>query len=79
MQANPVSNPNPLAYRPRDAARMLGVSARTLYEWTRAGRVRCVRVGTGKRAAVLYPLDSLQQLLSDGSSRPVQSGQFSND
>ena len=64
MIAVPVSLPTPLSYRPREAARLLGVSARTLYEWTRAGRVRCVRVGPGKRAAVLYPVDALRQLLA---------------
>ena len=48
-------NPHtPLALRPRDAARMLGVSPRTLWGWTRAGIVPCVRVGTGKRKTVLY-------------------------
>jgi excisionase family DNA binding protein len=64
MKTDPVPPPVPLSYRPRDAARLLGVSARTLYEWTRAGRVRCVRVGPGKRAAVLYPVDALRQLLA---------------
>jgi excisionase family DNA binding protein len=65
MIAAPVRPPEPLSYRPRDAARMLGVSARTLYEWTRSGRVHCVRIGTGKRAAVLYPVDSLRRLLAE--------------
>lgn len=65
MIAVPTRQPEPLSYRPRDAARMLGVSARTLYEWTRSGRVHCVRIGTGKRAAVLYPVESLRRLLAE--------------
>jgi predicted site-specific integrase-resolvase len=54
----------PLALRPRDAARMLGVSPRTLWGWTRAGIVPCVRVGTGKRRTVLYPVADLQAWLT---------------
>lgn len=54
----------PLALRPRDAARLLGVSPRTLWGWTRDGLVPCVRVGTGKRRAVLYPLAELQAWLT---------------
>ena len=55
---------SPLSYRPREAARLLGVSSRTLYEWTRAGHVPHVRVAPGKRAAVLYPARELQDWLS---------------
>ena len=50
---------SPLALRPRDAARMLGVSPRTLWGWTRADLVPCVRVGTGNRKTVLYPVAGL--------------------
>jgi predicted site-specific integrase-resolvase len=53
-----------LALRPRDAARMLAISPRTLWEWTRAGIVPCVRVGTGKRKTVLYPVPDLQAWLT---------------
>jgi excisionase family DNA binding protein len=54
----------PLALRPREAARVLGVSPRTLWGWTNAGIVPCVRVGTGKRRTVLYPVADLQAWLS---------------
>ncbi len=54
----------PLALRPRDAARVLGVSPRTLWGWTNAGIVPCVRVGTGKRRTVLYPVADLQAWLT---------------
>lgn len=53
----------PLALRPRDAARVLGISPRTLWGWTRAGIVPCVRVGTGKRRTVLYPVAVLRAWL----------------
>jgi excisionase family DNA binding protein len=54
----------PLALRPREAARQLGISPRTLWEWTRTGIVPCVRVGTGKRKTVLYPVAELQAWLT---------------
>lgn len=54
----------PLALRPRDAAKMLGVSPRTLWGWTQAGIVPCVRVGTGKRKTVLYAVAELQAWLT---------------
>ena len=62
MTNEPVQSP--LAMRPRDAARTLGISPRTLWEWTRDGIVPCVRVGTGKRKTVLYPVADLQAWLS---------------
>ncbi len=55
----------PLALRPRDAARLLGISPRTLWEWTRVGIVPCVRVGSGTRKTVLYPVADLQAWLTE--------------
>src|SRR5262245_35518387 len=65
MTTDPPQNAqSPLALRPRDAARMLGVSPRTLWGWTRARIVPCVRVGTGKRRTVLYPVADLRAWLT---------------
>lgn len=50
----------PLALRPRDAARVLGVSVRTLQDWTRRGIVPCIRQGR----VVLYPVSQLQEWLA---------------
>jgi DNA-binding transcriptional MerR regulator len=55
---------SPLALRPRDAARMLGVSPRTLWGWTRDKLIPCVRVGTGKRKTVLYSVADLRAWLA---------------
>ena len=49
-----------LALRPRDAARALGVSERTLWTWTERGDVPHVRLGK----AVLYPIHLLQEWLA---------------
>ncbi|MBM3982082.1 MAG: helix-turn-helix domain-containing protein [Planctomycetes bacterium] len=52
-----------LALRPREAAKALNISPRLLWQLTKDGHVPCVRVGSGKRKAVLYPVDALQQWL----------------
>jgi len=55
----------PLALRPREAAKALGISPRTLWGLTvPRGPIPCVRVGDGKRQTVLYPVRELQAWLS---------------
>jgi predicted DNA-binding transcriptional regulator AlpA len=54
-----------LALRPREAATALGISARTLWGLTAPrGPIRCVRIGPGRRRAVLYAVADLQTWLS---------------
>ena len=54
-----------LALRPREAAKALGISPRTLWGLTSPrGPIPCVRVGSGKRRAVLYPKADLEAWLS---------------
>jgi excisionase family DNA binding protein len=55
---------SPLALRPRDAAKALGISPRLLWQLTKDGTIPCVRVGNGKRKAVLYPLADLHAWLT---------------
>jgi excisionase family DNA binding protein len=54
----------PLALRPREAAKALGISTRHLWQLTKDGHIPCVRVGSGTRKTVLYPLAELQAWLS---------------
>ena len=61
---NPASVPSPLALRPREAAKALGISPRLLWQLTKDGQIPCVRVGSGKRRTVLYPLADLQAWLT---------------
>jgi excisionase family DNA binding protein len=58
------NTPPHLALRLREAARTLGISPRTLWQWTRDGLVPSVRVGTGARKTVLYSVADLQAWLS---------------
>jgi len=54
-----------LALRPREAAKALGISARTLWGLTAPrGPIPCLRIGHGKRQTVLYPVAELQAWLS---------------
>jgi len=50
-----------LAMRPREAAKALGISTRTLWTWTKAGIVPHIKQGR----AVLYPRASLERWLRD--------------
>ncbi len=52
-----------LALRPREAAKCLGISPRLLWQLTHDGIIPCVKVGTGKRRTVLYPVEDLKAWL----------------
>lgn len=50
-----------LGLRPREAARALGISIRCLWSLTQPrGPLPCLRLGTGRRRAVVYPVDVLK-------------------
>jgi excisionase family DNA binding protein len=61
---------SPLALRPREAAKALGISPRLLWQLTKDGRIPCVRVGSGKRKTVLYPVAALQDWLARQTAKP---------
>jgi excisionase family DNA binding protein len=67
MVSNSILNPNSerpipcLSLRPREAAKALGVSERTLWDWTQRGDVPHVRRGK----AILYPVDALRRWLNE--------------
>ena len=54
----------PLALRPRDAARALGISERLLWDWTHTKGVPHVRIGN----VVLYPVEVLKNWLAAKAS-----------
>jgi len=60
-----ITSVEPLALRPREAARAMGISERTLWGLTAPrGPIPCVRIGKGKRRTVLYPVANLQAWMS---------------
>lgn len=60
----PDCDPRPLALRPREAAKALGISPRSLWQLTNDGKIPCVRLGGGKRRTVIYPIADLQAWLT---------------
>ena len=58
----------PLALRPRDAAKALGISPRLLWQLTHDGVIPHVKVGAGKRKCVLYPVAALDDWLRQQSA-----------
>ena len=61
----PTNVSQPLALRPRYAAKALGISPRTLWGLTAPpGPIPCLRIGHGKRQTVLYPVADLEVWLS---------------
>ena len=62
-----------LALRPRQAAKCLGMSTRTLWALTAPrGPIPCIRLGHGKRKTVLYPLDMLRTWLAEQSRQAAE-------
>jgi excisionase family DNA binding protein len=54
-----MENVERLALRPVEAARALGISPRTLWQWTRTRQVPCIRIGK----VVRYPYAALKAWL----------------
>ncbi len=59
-----------LAMRAREAAKALGVSERTLWDWTDKGQVPHIRRGR----VVLYSVDALRQWLQHSSEPKTEIG-----
>lgn len=55
----------PLAVRPREAARLLGLSARMIAELISSGRLRSVRVGSAR----LIPMSVLERFVESTTER----------
>jgi len=57
-----------LALRPREAAKVLGISERTLWGLTAPrGPIPAVKLGSGKRSGVLYRVADLENWLAIAS------------
>lgn len=53
-----------LAYRPEAAAKLLGVSRRTLDSWAADGLISPLKIGPGRTGLVLYPRRELVAFLA---------------
>ena len=61
----------PLALRPRDAAKALGIGQRKLWGLTSPrGPIACIRLSSG---LVLYPIEALRQWLAEETQRASSS------
>jgi excisionase family DNA binding protein len=61
------NEPERLLVSARNAARMLGISTRTLWTLTRCGGIPCVRIG----ARVLYSADTLRKWIATREAQGV--------
>jgi excisionase family DNA binding protein len=68
LNNNAKTTPAPLALRPKDAAKALGIGQRKLWELTKRGVIPCVKAGT----CVLYPVEELRAWLSAHATKAVQ-------
>jgi len=59
----------PLAYRLRQAAQLLGISQRVLWQMARDGEIPCAYIGTGRRKLLLFPVESLKAWLLERAER----------
>jgi len=57
----------PLVLQPREVARLLGISVRTLWRWTHEGRVPYIRIGR----TVRFPYAVLTAWLEEQSHKPA--------
>ncbi len=70
IPANPSvdgQEPARLALRPREAAKALGIGERLLWSYTNRGLIPHTKMGK----AVLYPVQALQEWLSQNAARGV--------
>jgi excisionase family DNA binding protein len=67
----PEGAPPRMALRPIEAATALGISPRFLWDLTQRGEIPAVRIGSGKRRTVLYPVADLQAWLARQAGTPT--------
>jgi len=57
-----------LAVPQTEAARLLGVTTRSIYAMRQAGRLKTVKVGYGPKSKVLIPMASILALLGQSAT-----------
>ncbi len=56
-----------LAFSEVEAAKLLGISARTLFSLRAAGKIGFVKLAAGKQARVLYPRAALEKFIAENT------------
>lgn len=69
-----MSTPEPLAYRLKEVARLLGLSQRTVWGLADRGEIPCVRLGDGRRKTLLFPAKALEAWLLERASQDQADG-----
>jgi excisionase family DNA binding protein len=53
----------PRLLKPSEVARILGVHRITMYQWIREGRIRVVRIKSGKRVWIRIPEEEVRRII----------------
>jgi excisionase family DNA binding protein len=53
----------PRLLKPSEVARILGVHRITMYQWIREGRIRVVRIKSGKRVWLRIPEEEVRRII----------------
>jgi excisionase family DNA binding protein len=51
-------------YKPSEVARMLNIHRVTMYQWIKEGRIRVVRIRSGKRVWLRIPEEEVRKIIS---------------
>jgi len=63
MSTTSTTPTTPLAVRPKEAARMLNISDRTLFNLIKSGRLPATKIGSGRAGAVLISVAAIEAFL----------------
>jgi len=50
-------------YKPSEVARMLNIHRITMYQWIKEGRIRVVRIKSGKRVWLRIPEEEVRRII----------------
>jgi excisionase family DNA binding protein len=53
----------PRLLKPSEVARILGIHRITVYQWIREGKIKAVRIRSGKRVWLRIPEDEVKRLI----------------
>jgi excisionase family DNA binding protein len=67
MPAEALHNNAQLAYSELEAAKLLGISGRTLFSLRAAGKIAFIKLAAGKQARVLYPRVALEKFIAENT------------